>query len=100
MIDIAVALKQRQDKFVETRTIIETEVNQFLQSIAVTDLDVQEKCNYNPEASARTLLPALWQEPFDMAAYQQQLANFNNYVAGVKSVFDQINEEAVACLQS
>lgn len=100
MLDVAALKRKKQDDFIEKRTIIEQEVDKFLASISEMDADIKEKCNYDPNYSAKTLLPALWVEPFDEEAYNQQLSRLQNYIAGVKSICDKLNEEALKCLQS
>lgn len=98
--NVANLIRIRQDKFVETRTIIESEVNKFLASIGKMDEDVQKRCGYIPGASAKTLLPALWVEPFDEETYNKQLSGVMTYISQVMAVCDDINKEAVECLQS
>lgn len=98
-VNIANLIRERQDKFVETRTIIESEVNKFLNSIGSMDADVQEKCGYVPGASAKVLLPELWHEPFNEEVYKTQLSSVLAYISRVQQVCDEINREALACLQ-
>lgn len=97
--NIANLIRERQDKFVETRTIIEKEVNQFLDSIGKMDADIQEKCGYVAGASAKGLLPELWNEPFNEEVYNNQLSRVLAYINRVQQVCDEINREAIACLQ-
>lgn len=98
--NIANLLRQRQDEFVEKRTIIESEVNKFLESIAKLDPDVRARCGYVEGAQAKSLLPELWNEPFRIEVYNQQLAGVLSYVKQVSAVCDEINKEAQECLQS
>lgn len=93
-------IKARQDKFVETRTIIESEVNRFLESLGGLDDDVKQRVGYKPGYTARKLLPALWEEPFDVNVYNSQLAVVKQYIAQVTAICDEINKEALQCLQS
>ena len=93
-------IQDRQNKFIETRTNIENEVNRFLQSLSGLDADIKEKCGVRDGVTARDLLPALWQEPFDENAYNSQKASLDTYIAQVRAVCDQLNQEAIACLQS
>lgn len=97
--DFAQMKRQRQDKFIETRTKIEQEVDSFLKSISEMDEDLRKRCNYNPQYTARTLLPALWSEPFDEDVYKVQLAKVNQYVAAVVALCDAMDAEAIKCLQ-
>ncbi len=99
-VSIANLIRIRQDKFIETRTIIEAEVDKFLASIGKMDPDVQKKCGYIPDANAKSLLPELWNEPFREEVYKQQLNGVLTYIAQVQKVCDEINKEAVECLQS
>lgn len=98
LIDIESLIRTRQDKFVETRTIIESEINKFLESISKMDPDVQQKCGYIEGASAKTLLPELWNTPFREEVYTQQLQGVVAYIQKVQAVCDAINQEALACL--
>lgn len=97
---VAALIQQREVKFIETRTIIENEVNKFLQSLLSLDADVQQKVGAREGITAKDLLPALWADPFDEATYNQQLSSLMNYIAQVQAICDQINQEARACLQS
>lgn len=97
--NIAALIRERQDKFIETRTIIESEVNKFLDSIAALDEDVRTRCGYVNGANAKSLLPALWAEPFDVNTYNKQLAALQMYIRQVMAVRDEINREAQVCLQ-
>lgn len=99
-VDVAQLIQSRQNKFVETRTIIEAEVNKFLQSLERLDPDVQARCGVKSGQTAKDLLPALWEEPFNKEQYQVQRASVDAYIAQVKVVCDQINKEAIECLQS
>jgi len=98
--NVAKLIQERQNKFIETRTNIENEVNKFLQSLCSLDEDIKVKCGVTEGASAKDLLPALWQEPFNETVYLQQKAALDNYIMQVKAVCDQLNQEALACLQS
>lgn len=100
MTDISIALKQRQDKFVETRTIIATEINKFLESLG--ELTEEDRNNIKMPAgrSPQEILPALWVEPFDEAAYNEQLKEFSVCVSSAISYCDKLNERALACLKS
>lgn len=98
-VDVAALKRKKQDEFIETRTIIEQEVNKFLTSIGTFDAETKEQCKYNPQLTARTLLPALWEEPFDEAVYNEQLAKLQAYIAGVEKVCDALNERTLQCLQ-
>lgn len=97
---ISKLLQDRQNKFIETRTNIENEVNKFLQSLESLDPDIKAKCGVKDGVTARDLLSALWAEPFDENTYLTQKANLDTYVAQVRTVCDTINQEALACLQS
>ncbi len=97
--DIASLIRERQDKFIETRTIIESEVNKFLESIATESEEVRQKFGYVEGASARTLLPELWNEPFRIEVYNQQLSGVLQYVQQVIAVCNEINREALECLR-
>lgn len=97
--NIAALLQQRQTEFIETRTTIESEVNRFLESIKKADEDVKKRCGYRESVTARELLPALWEDPFDKVKYASQLEQVNSYIASVSKIFDSINMEALKCLQ-
>lgn len=93
-------LAERQELFIATRTNIENEVNKFLTSLENLDEDVKSQCQIKGDVTAKELLPALWEKPFDEVKYQQQLAAFNVYVQSIMAFCDKINEEALRCLQS
>ena len=100
MQSVARLIQERQNKFIETRTIIENEVTRFIQSLEGLDPDVQARCEYTQGMRAKELLSALWEEPFELEKYDAQLSKFNAYVAKVRAVCDDINKEAIQCLQS
>lgn len=100
-INIAQAIQQRQAQFIENRTIIETQVNTFLQSLKNCTPDVIALFPgvFMAEGvSAKTLLPALWEEPFNIETYNAQLAEFKRYEAVVHDIYQKLNEEALKCL--
>ncbi len=98
--ELEMALKQRQVKFVETRTVIASEVTKFLNSVQSLPEKVRVQVILPNGNTAQEILPALWEEPFDQAAYNSQLEAFNNSVRSVVTVCDALNEEAVKCLRS
>ena len=98
--NVAKLLQDRQNKFIETRTNIENEVNRFLQSLESLDDDMKIKCGVKAGITAKDLLPALWKEPFNGDEYSQQKAALDDYIAQVRAVCDRINQEALLCLQS
>lgn len=98
-IDIEALLHKRQEEFIENRTRIETEVNKFLESLKSTDEDVQRKCQVS-DKTVRDWLPELWSDNFDIEVYEQQLAELNAYIKSVYAVCEQINAEAIKCLES
>lgn len=98
--DVALLVQKRQEQFIETRTIIEREVDGFLQSIRTFDEDVRAKCGTAPGNTARDCLPSLWVEPFDKTVYVNELAVLNDYISKVKAVCDGINREALECLRT
>lgn len=98
--NVARLIQERQNKFIETRTNIENEVNKFLESLNKLDADMQAKCGVTAGITAKDLLPALWVEPFDEAEYNRQLAALNTYIEQVEVICNQLNQEALLCLQS
>ena len=98
--NVAKLLQDRQNKFIETRTNIENEVNKFLKSLEALDDDVKINCGVAVGITAKDLLPALWQEPFNEEAYKAQKAQLDTYIAQVKNICDELNREAIACLNS
>ena len=98
-IDIATLLQQRQNEFIEKRTIIEAEVNKFLKGLANQDEATKKNLSVQENSTAKDWLPSLWIEPFDFEKYQGELANLNNYIAKARAYADELAEEARACLQ-
>lgn len=99
MTNIEAALKQRQDKFIEARTIIFTEVQKFLESLQ--HIPEEEKAHMiMPSGSTpQEILPELWNDPFDVTVYEAQLAEFVKCVASVRDRCDYLNERALECLK-
>lgn len=101
MTDVSEMLRVRQNKFVETRTRIEVEVNEFFKSINQIDNERIAAVPGKPNGTTcREVLSALWEEPFDEAKYNSQLAAFNAYKDGIIAVADSMNQEALQRLQS
>lgn len=98
--DVQRLIQDRQNKFIESRTNIENEVNKFLKSLEGLDADVKEKCGVKDGVTARDILPALWEEPFNADIYSSQKAALDKYITTVSSICDLINQEALECLQS
>lgn len=99
-VNVAALIQQRQNKFIETRTIIEAEVNKFLAGLEAQDDDIKAKLNVQPGITARHWLPSLWSDDFNMEAYKQELAKLTDYMSKVKVYADNLNAEAIRCLQS
>ena len=100
MNNVSQLLQERQNMFIECRTRIESEVNQFLQSLERQDEDIKQRCNVVPGRTAKDVLPSLWAPEFDEQQYQVELANLNNYINAVIQIQNQNNQEALQCLQS
>lgn len=96
--NIAAMIQQRQNKFIETRTIIESEVNKFLQSLTMLDSELKQQLGVTEGISCKDLLPALWTEPFNQNVYVEQKQKLDTYIAQVQAICDKINQEALACL--
>lgn len=90
---------QRQAKFIEDRTIIESETDKFLRSLEQIDPVYQEQLGVIAGQTARQVIPALWEEPFNEEAYNQQRAALDQRIENARIVCDQLNEEARRCLQ-
>ncbi len=93
-------LTQRQNQFIETRTRIEVEVNNFLNSLIGLDDDIKQAFGYmDSRPTAQQWLPSLWQTPFNMDQYKLELQAFEAYQNKVATIIDKLNEEAIRCLQ-
>lgn len=99
--DVQSILRARQDAYVEKRTRIEAEVNKFLESLEqITDPRITSIPGRPEGNTCREILPELWKEEFNEAAYNQKLEALNSYIQEVQRTCDAINEEALKCLQS
>lgn len=99
-VDVAALLRERQNKFIETRTLTESEVDKFFKSLDSLDDDIKDRIKYAEGRTAKSVLPSLWTEPFNQERYSAELAALNNYIKHVHQICDEINAEAIACLQS
>ena len=99
-VNVAQLIQDRQNKFIEGRTVTEVEVNKFLKSLEALDDSERIQCKVVVGRTAKDVLPSLWEEPFNVEKYNTELANLQNYIAGVKTFCDQINQEALKCLQA
>lgn len=91
--------RQRQNKFIESRTVIESEVNQFLRSIEQLDAVFQAELNVVDGQTARDVLPALWEEPFNNDNYLAERAVLDARIVKATQLRDKLNAEAMQCLQ-
>ena len=98
--DINALLQKRQSQFIEARTITEQELNKFLESLETLDQPLQQRLGVVPGRRAKDILTSLWEEPFNVERYQQQKANLDQYIAQVMVLRDELNKEALACLQN
>lgn len=96
---VAAALKQRQNEFIEKRTVTESEVNKFLKSLEGLDPDVKAQLKVVDGATARDWLPSLWLEEPDPKQYEAEKAKLDAYIAAVKNYADHLAQEAIRCLQ-
>lgn len=99
-VNIAALIQQRQNKFIETRTIIESEVNKFLSSLESQDDDVKASLQVQAGTTARDWLPSLWADDFNIEQYNLELSRFQAYVSKAKAYADNLAQEAIKCLQS
>ena len=89
----------RQTKFIEARSTIKHEVDQFLESVKATDPSVFVGLEIPAGNTAEEILPSLWVEPFNQEQYNQELAKLNAFIAQIHIVTDRLNQEALECLQ-
>lgn len=97
---VADILRVRQTKFIECRTVIANEVTKFFESLKNLDPEVIGSIQLPADQTPQAVLSALWEEPFDEAKYTQQLNQFQAIVTAVKTKCDELNQEALACLQN
>lgn len=93
--------QQRQNEFIEKRTIIEREIGAWLDSMNALDPSFQERCGYDYQGkTVKELLSAAWEDDFDEAKYSQQLAEVKERIQRSIDLADKLNGEALACLQN
>lgn len=92
--------QQKQNKFIELRTIIETNVNAFLRSLEELSAEDQQQLNVIKGQTAHDILPSLWVEPFNEATYQVELDSFNKYKERVMMFCDEYYKKAAEWLRS
>lgn len=97
--DVTSLLRERQNKFIETRTLIASEVQKYLNSLNAMDAEVRAEILLPNGTTPQEILPALWTEPFDTEAYKEQLSHFQASVQSAKIYCDRLNQEALKCLQ-
>lgn len=91
-------LQERQNLFIETRKDIENEVNRYIESLTNVDSDILARCGNLAGNTAKEILPALWETPFNEELYEAQLAQFSQHVQCMQRECDKLNEEALRCL--
>lgn len=97
--NIAALYQLRQNQFIETRTIIESEVNKFLESLRAQDESLKQQLGVKEDVTCKDLLPELWAEKPNIDTYTVQLNNLLTYIGQVHAICDGLNAEAIACLQ-
>lgn len=98
MLDIQQLLMKRQNEFVQTRFQIKTIIDNLFAGLGQVDPKLLENINMPNGTTAEEILPALFQEPFDVDAYNQQLAEYNKFAAEIDNLALRLNEEAIKCL--
>lgn len=94
-------LRQRQNEFIEKRTIIESEVNKYLEGMNAESPAFQQRCGYDLQGkTAKDILSAAWADEFDQKLYDEQMASFMEYVNRSVALAEQLNMEALQCLQN
>lgn len=96
---IAALYQLRQNQFIETRTIIESEVNKFLESLRAQDESLKQQLGVKEDVTCKDLLPELWADAPNLNTYTTQLNNLLTYIGQVHAICDGLNAEAIACLQ-
>ena len=96
---IAALYQLRQNQFIETRTIIESEVNKFLESLRAQDESLKQQLGVKEDVTCKDLLPELWADEPNLNTYITQLNNLLTYIGQVHAICDGLNAEAIACLQ-
>lgn len=99
-VNVTQLIQERQNQFIEKRTIIESEVNKFLQSLERLDADIKVRCKVVDGRTCHDVLPSLWIEPFNEENYLKEKEVLDNYISQVKIICDELNQEALTCLQS
>jgi len=97
--NIQAQLQKRQNKFIETRTIIADQVNKYVASLAILNDEQRQQCIMPNGNKVEEILPELWHEPFDEEVYNTQLMHLQQSVASVTALCDRLNQEAIACLK-
>lgn len=99
MENIQAQLQKRQNKFIETRTIIADQVNKYIASLAILSEEQKQQCIMPNGSRAEEVLPELWNEPFNEEVYNMQLMQLQKSIVSVTALRDRLNQEAMACLQ-
>lgn len=100
MVDVQQLIKDKEAKFYDTRAKIEMEVDKFFETIKDIEAELADIPGRPQGSTAKTVLPSLWEEPFNKEKYDTELAVLNAYIKNVVAYGDQVNEEALRCLQN
>ena len=98
MIDYTELLKQREQVFTETRYEIIKRVTATLEGLTKIDPQLLATLPPLPGNTVQEVFPALFTEPFNKEAYQQQLAVYNTFKDQANLLIDKLNKEAIECL--
>ena len=97
--DAQEALKKRTTQFIETRSVIQQSIDNYLKKLKSVDPELLKGIKPLRGSCAKEVVSALWEEPFNQDLYQQQLSEFNEFVNAVDAVAQQLADEAMKLLK-
>jgi hypothetical protein len=98
-VDVSKLIAERERKFIEQRVLITQWIKEFMESVHAFDPELLKGIKIPEGRTAEELLPSLFIEPFDHAAYLREREAMEDLRGKVNAVAEKLNEEALACLQ-
>lgn len=98
--DIEEMNREATEQFIKNKTIIETNINKFMESALLLKREYPEmfgSIEFPKGTTAEELVPAMYARDFDEEAYKSQLQVVINFNRAIQKVADTIASQPLSC---
>jgi hypothetical protein len=92
-------LQQAQANFTEQRLLVRQWVENLIINANAIDKDLLAEYNitisFDPETTAQSIVPALFEEPFNNNKYKEQITPLITFAETLNSVASEVNKKAL-----